>query len=256
LEYFLSESDEMWSWPEGRLLDLGLSECEQLGFVERSEVVDGTVVRMPNAYPVYDHGYAKRIETIREYLSGFSNLQTVGRNGLHRYNNQDHSMLTGLYAARNITGEAHNVWSVNVDRAYHEGGAIRPAPAEPSGRARRPVSELDDLLRTAFARWDPTALGTAVGIVCGVGLFLATAVLLLRGGDAVGPRLALLGHFLIGYRVSWGGALLGMVEAGCIGFAVAYVLARGRNVLIRWYLRGLRRAETARRQRELLDLWP
>ena len=71
-------------------------------------------------YPVYDPGYARRVEIIRDYLSGITNLQTMGRNGLHRYNNQDHSMLSALYAVRNILGEDLNVWDINIDEEYHE----------------------------------------------------------------------------------------------------------------------------------------
>ena len=84
------------------------------------EVEDGTVVRMKKAYPVYDQDYARQPATSAHYLEGFDNLQTVGRNGLHRYNNQDHSMLTGVYAARNIAGERHDVWAVNTEMEYHE----------------------------------------------------------------------------------------------------------------------------------------
>jgi hypothetical protein len=75
---------------------------------------------MKKAYPVYDENYRDSLEIIRQYLASFSNLQTIGRNGLHRYNNQDHSMLTGVYAARNIVGEANDVRAVNTEKEYHE----------------------------------------------------------------------------------------------------------------------------------------
>ena len=110
LEYFLWERDEEWNWPDERLIELGTKECSHIGIIKTGEVVDATVVRMKKAYPVYDHSYVKNLSIIKKYLSGFKNLQTIGRNGLHRYNNQDHSMLTGVYAARNIFGENYNVW--------------------------------------------------------------------------------------------------------------------------------------------------
>jgi len=122
LEYFLWEKDEEWEWSHERLIELGVKECARIGLVEPGEVEDGTIVRMKKAYPVYDQNYHESLEIIRNYLESFSNLQTVGRNGLHRYNNQDHSMLTAIYAARNIAGERNDVWSVNTEMEYHEAG--------------------------------------------------------------------------------------------------------------------------------------
>src|SRR5262245_29482732 len=120
LEYFLWDQDEEWHWKPARLIDRGIQECTRLGLIEPQDVEDGTVVRMPKAYPVYDQEYHKSLATVRQYLAGLRNLQTIGRNGLHRYNNQDHSMLTGVYAARNIVGEKYDVWSVNTEREYLE----------------------------------------------------------------------------------------------------------------------------------------
>lgn len=122
LEYFLWDSDPEWSWPDERLIELGIRECAQLGLVRPREVIDGTVVRAEMAYPIYDHEYQNRLNILQGYLDRFENLQTIGRNGLHRYNNMDHSMLTGLYAARNVLGEGQrlDVWSVNADARYHE----------------------------------------------------------------------------------------------------------------------------------------
>ena len=127
LEYFLWEKDEEWQWSDERLIELGIKECAHLGLLDPSEVEDGTVVRMKKAYPIYDQHYQASLATLRRYLETFSNLQTVGRNGLHRYNNQDHSMLTAIYAAHNITGEKNDVWSVNTEMEYHE--EVRTAAA-------------------------------------------------------------------------------------------------------------------------------
>jgi protoporphyrinogen oxidase len=122
LEYFLWDSDPEWSWPDERLIELGVRECAALGLIRPSEVVDGTVLRAEMAYPIYHHEYRHHVGIIRDYLAGFDNLQTIGRNGLHRYNNMDHSMLTGLYAARNVAGAGLDVWSVNTDSVYLESG--------------------------------------------------------------------------------------------------------------------------------------
>ena len=124
LEYFLWDSDPEWNWPDKRLIELGIRECVQLGLIRPGEVKDGTVVRAEMAYPIYDHEYQERLQVLRDYLNRFENLQTIGRNGLHRYNNMDHSMLTGLYAARNVLGAQPklDVWSVNAETSYHEDG--------------------------------------------------------------------------------------------------------------------------------------
>lgn len=120
LEYFLWDSDPEWNWPDERLIGLGIRECAQLGLIRPGEVRDGTVVRAEMAYPIYDHDYQRLVGILRDYLAQFDNLQTIGRNGLHRYNNMDHSMLTGLYAARNVLGENLDLWSINTEARYHE----------------------------------------------------------------------------------------------------------------------------------------
>jgi protoporphyrinogen oxidase len=120
MEYFCSEGDEIWEMSDTELLDLATKELDSLGLVPAGKVEDGTVIRQKKAYPVYDRDYTRHLEVIREYITTFENLQTVGRNGMHRYNNQDHSMLTALLAAKNILGETHDIWNVNVERSYHE----------------------------------------------------------------------------------------------------------------------------------------
>jgi protoporphyrinogen oxidase len=243
LEYFVDRGGELWNMDDRALVELGARECETLGLLRRDEVADGTVIRMPRAYPVYDDGYQAAMPVLRAYLAGFENLHVIGRNGQHRYNNQDHSMLAGMLAARNVAGEDHDVWAVNVESDYHE-EVTRPAaegaPADTRGASAgdratpgaAPAPMLDDLLREAFARYDPVALGVAVGLVSGLGLFVATAVLLLRGGDRVGANLSLLGNYFYGFSASWPGAALGMVEAGLGGFVLGWALALGINLLV------------------------
>ncbi|MGB3297304.1 MAG: hypothetical protein WBA76_03465, partial [Phormidesmis sp.] len=121
MEYFCSEGDALWMMSDTELIALASQEIVGLGLVPDAKYVeDGTVIRQKKAYPVYDGEYRQHLDVIQSYLQRFENLQTVGRNGMHRYNNQDHSMLTGLLAAKNILGESHDLWGVNVERSYHE----------------------------------------------------------------------------------------------------------------------------------------
>lgn len=120
MEYFCSEGDELWNLSDTELLDLASRELVHLGLVPATAIEDGTVIRQKKAYPVYDRDYYQHLQVIREYLETFDNLQTVGRNGMHRYNNQDHSMLSAILAAKNIMGEKHDLWDINTERSYHE----------------------------------------------------------------------------------------------------------------------------------------
>jgi protoporphyrinogen oxidase len=120
MEYFVNEGDELWSLPDAELVALAKRELEHLKLARADEVVDGTVKRMRKAYPIYDGAYRHNLDIVRGYLDSFENLQTIGRNGLHKYNNQDHSMMTALLAARNVCGARHDVWAVNTDLDYQE----------------------------------------------------------------------------------------------------------------------------------------
>ncbi len=120
MEYFANVGDALWSKSDDELEKLARREIETLGLAKSADVIDSTVIRQLKAYPVYDSTYQESLAIIRDYLVRFENLQTIGRNGLHRYNNQDHSMLTGLLAARNILGAAHTLWDVNTERSYYE----------------------------------------------------------------------------------------------------------------------------------------
>ena len=120
LEYFCFEGDGLWSSADADLIALATKELGELGLVDPSRVRDGCVVRMPKAYPVYDSTYAGHLAMLRSYIDQIPNLHTVGRNGMHKYNNQDHSMFTAMMAVANMRGAAHDVWSVNTDFEYHE----------------------------------------------------------------------------------------------------------------------------------------
>ena len=121
LEYFCFEGDDLWTMPDADLIALGRREIDAIGLVSAADVVDGCVVRMPKAYPVYDDAYRRHLGVIRAWLADLGNLELAGRNGMHKYNNQDHSMMTALLAARNILGLGRfDTWKVNTDAEYHE----------------------------------------------------------------------------------------------------------------------------------------
>jgi protoporphyrinogen oxidase len=120
MEFFCDEGDEMWHMTDHALIAQAVRELSILNLADMAEVEDGVVLRQAKAYPVYDPVYRDRLQVIRRYLDSIDNLQTVGRNGMHRYNNQDHSMLTGILAVRNLMGENANLWNVNTDRSYYE----------------------------------------------------------------------------------------------------------------------------------------
>jgi protoporphyrinogen oxidase len=123
MEYFCFENDDLWSKSDQDLISLATQELEQLGLAKTGEVVDGCVVRQPKAYPVYDEEYQSRIDLIKTSLATHCpGLHQVGRNGMHRYNNQDHSMMTGILTAKNILDPTFTLdpWQVNQDAEYIE----------------------------------------------------------------------------------------------------------------------------------------
>jgi len=130
LEYFCTAADDISSLSNDQLVALAKTELGAIGLVDPGEISDATVVRVPNAYPVYDEDYDRSLGTIRAHVSEFGNLQTIGRNGTHTYNNQDHSMVMGMLAVRNLFGEAHDVWTIDQPDEYleelHEGGEASP----------------------------------------------------------------------------------------------------------------------------------
>ncbi len=121
LEYFCFAGDDLWTMADDDLVALASAELEQLGLAKKGQVERGFATRVPKAYPIYDADYAERVRVIRAWLETIENLQQVGRNGLHRYNNSDHSMLTAMRAVDNLlTGSTHDIWDVNAESVYHE----------------------------------------------------------------------------------------------------------------------------------------
>ncbi|GAB4258448.1 NAD(P)/FAD-dependent oxidoreductase [Deferrisoma sp.] len=240
MEFFCDEGDELWTLPDRTLGELATSELERLGLARAEDVVDHFVVRQPDAYPVYEEGYRERLETLRSWLDGLENFRTAGRSGMHRYNNMDHAMLTGILAARNAYGARHDVWAVNEEQEYLEEDA--------SGRR-----EVRVVLGRALARWDPVALGVAVGAVSGGGMLLATLWLVAKGGAVVGPTLGLLSQYFPGYRVSAPGALVGLGYGFAAGWALGWGLARLRNRALAWHVARVARRAQREAARRLLD---
>jgi protoporphyrinogen oxidase len=134
LEYFCFEGDGMWTMPDDLLIELAKKELGELGICSPAEVFDGVVVRQQKAYPVYDDQYQSHVSVVRDYLAAsLPNLHLAGRNGMHKYNNQDHSMMTALLVARNIAaGSLLDPWKVNADAVYHED--IRVGEPDLTGR--------------------------------------------------------------------------------------------------------------------------
>ena len=134
LELFVDENDEWWNKSDQELIETGKRELEQINLLDASKVEVGYVVRTPKAYPFYDAHYKENVAKLAGWLSEHApNVYPVGRNGMHRYNNQDHSMYTAMLSVENIFGADHDVWSVNVEEEYHEEKAADDGEDEPRG---------------------------------------------------------------------------------------------------------------------------
>jgi protoporphyrinogen oxidase len=143
VEYFCFRGDDIWEMSDEQAVELATNELARIGLIDPSKVIDGVKVLVPKAYPMYDGNYEDALATIRPYLERFDNLQTCGRNGLHRYNNQDHSMWTAILAALNIVdGAQHDVWSVNTEAEYLEEGELVEALLEFSAADAAPVDRV------------------------------------------------------------------------------------------------------------------
>ncbi len=241
MEYFCFEGDGLWTMSDEDLIALAKREVEALGLCQAADVVDGTVVRMPKAYPVYDSTYRGSLEVIRQFINGIENLQLVGRNGMHKYNNQDHSMLTAMLAVENIMGAKYDLWQVNVEKEYHEEikvgeetaadelrqlAATQPrVPVQIAAQQAQIQTASDEALKRAFARMDKFGFATALGTVCGLAMFLATLWLVLSGNDADTSKFQLLGQYFIGYTITLRGAVIGLGYGLFWGFIWGWLFA-------------------------------
>ena len=272
LEYFCFEGDGLWSMSDEDLIELGTREMELLGFTDAASVVDGTVVRMPKAYPVYDDNYAEALLTVRTYLEeNMTNLQLVGRNGMHRYNNQDHSMLTAMYAVENIMGANKDLWQVNDDQEYHEEiskkeldetgllNSTQPiVPARLTGEdvvnASDPIVEAEVITTSVFGRLEKLPLAVACGIISAVFMLILTMVLLRLDAFELGQKVALLGQYFYGYEMSVKGALVGTLYGFFWGFVLGWLVAYLRNMLLGIYWKRVLIDARASGSTRLLDM--
>lgn len=249
LEYFCNEGDEIWSMPDDDLVALGKKEIAKIGLADAEDVIDGAVFRVEKSYPVYDSDYVESLETIKAYLATLENLQTIGRNGLHRYNNQDHAMLTGMLAVRNLVhGEQNNLWQVNAEQEYHEEVVLNQSPD-----SEEVTHGVADVLDGAFPKLDPMSLGLSLGMVLGFGLLISTLFLTMRGGDVSGQTLTLLSQFYPGYEVSATGGLVGLFYAFLTGFLLGWGYAFLRNAMTALYLVSLYRSAQQSAMRQFFE---
>ena len=242
LEYFCFEGDSLWSKPDDELVEIGRRELETLGLARANDIRDGTVVRMAKAYPIYDSTYRKSLDTVRSFLRRFDNLHFVGRNGMHKYNNQDHSMLTGLLSAENILGANHDLWAINTEQEYQEEEALEPGEE----------AALDKLLPAVFSKMDKFGLAVAVGSVCGLLIFLATIWLMIKGGAGI-HYLQLLNQYFLGYTITVQGAFVGMAYGFCWGFVWGWLFAYLRNFFMSYYIYQIKRKTELLTFRDFLD---
>ncbi len=265
LEYFCFEGDGLWTMSDRDLIELAKKELEITGLAKKDEIDDGSVVRMPKAYPVYDSTYLESIRIIREYLAQFPNLQLVGRNGMHKYNNQDHSMLTAMLAVKNILGGDYDLWKVNADQEYHEElredafpdskelkelAATQPRVPEALPQSGNGVEQT---IISVFASIDKLALALSVGAVSGAAIFIATIVLILKGGSVVGPNLSLLNQYFIGYSVSVEGAFIGLGYSFLWGFIFGWLFAYLKNLLTGFYVYRVKKSAELSSFRDFID---
>jgi protoporphyrinogen oxidase len=260
LEYFCFEGDGLWNMRDEDLIALAKKEMQVLGLVRIEDVEDGTVVRMQKAYPVYDSIYKDSLRVIREFLNSLPNLQLVGRNGMHKYNNQDHSMLTAMLAVKNILGAKYDLWSVNADPDYHEEVTTEQHQDEFAMLASQQPSvpeRFEPLLEPAviksLARMDKLAFAIAIGTVCGASIWIATMWLIWKGGPVVGPNLSLLREYFFGYTVTPRGALIGFAYCFFWGFFFGWLLAYLRNLAVGIFLYYVKKEAEASSFRNLLD---
>jgi protoporphyrinogen oxidase len=156
LEYFVFEGDDLWMMADDDLVALGTRELATLGLVDPAQVEAGYVVRVPKAYPMYDDTYRANVDIIREWIAEtVPNVHPVGRNGMHRYNNQDHSMFTAMLTVDNIFGANHDIWAVNVEEEYHEESSASAGTGPTVGTGR----DAPEIPRAAFAPDHPLRKG-------------------------------------------------------------------------------------------------
>jgi hypothetical protein len=219
------------------LIERAKREIDHIGLGKYADIEQGCVFRVAKSYPIYDADYRDYLGVVRRFIDGLQNFQTIGRNGLHRYNNQDHAMLTGMMAARNVAlHERNDVWSVNADQEYHE-----------------EVRALEAAIRRSFTKLDRVAFGLSLGTSGGVLLCLATLFLVLKGGPVVGPTLQLVSQYFPAYSVTPVGSLIGLGYGFLAGFLAGWGFAFLRNTSLFLTLAVIRRGAEFQALRRVLD---
>jgi hypothetical protein len=246
LEYFCNQGDELWNMADEDLIELGSREIETINLGKYEDVIDGAVFRVENTYPIYDSDYKEYLGVVREYMDSLENFQTIGRNGLHRYNNQDHAMLTGMLAVRNmLNGETNDLWVVNAEQEYLEEAKV--------AEMEHVESVVERVLAQAFMKMDTGAFGIAAGLAAGLALFFTTLIVSLFGLNEVAVRLWLLTNYFPGYGVSFGGSILGLIYGFLTGFLMGWWFAFLRNAVVLLQLSMIHRRAQLQLMRKILD---
>jgi protoporphyrinogen oxidase len=243
MEYFCNQGEGIWTLSDEELTALASRELSGLGLAAQEDIIDSYVVRQPNAYPVYNENYTSHLKVIREYLGTIENLQTVGRNGMHRYNNMDHSMQTGKLAVENLFGAKHNLWEVNEEGEYLE-EVTRDDALE---RFR------EKIVSGAFARMDKLAFASAVGTAFGLLFFAATIWAITQISNGQASYLLLLSQYFVGYTVSLKGAFIACAYGLSWGFLLGWLFAYLRNLMLALYIYRVRKATELLTVQDFLD---
>ena len=243
MEYFCDEGDATWNASDAELVDLASRELAGLGLADIDGVRDGFVVRQPKAYPVYNNEYGPHLGVIRDFIGALDNLQTIGRNGMHRYNNMDHSMVTGTLAAQNILGSTHDLWAVNEEEEYLE--------ADKQRQTTKIIS--DKILMRVFARMDKLAFATAIGSVAGLLIFLATIWVVIKSGPDIGLKLQLLSQYFVGYTVTVQGAFIGFGYSFGWFFLFGWLYAYLHNFFFSYHIYRIKKRAELLSFRDFID---
>lgn len=243
MEYFCNVGDEIWRKPDIKLADMASRELSVVGLAEIGDVTDTLVIRQPYAYPIYDRDYDSHLKVVLDYVRTIDNLQTIGRNGMHRYNNMDHSMLTGIKAAQNVMGANNDLWRINDKDEYHE--------EDNKVQVRLVLTE--KILNPAFARMDKLGFATAIGSVSGLFFFIATIYLLIRGDSVLNPYFKLLSEYFIGYTLSVKGSFIAFGYSFVWGFLFGWLFSYLRNLLFAFYIYWIRKKSDILTIRDFFD---
>jgi protoporphyrinogen oxidase len=249
LEYFCNEGDEIWTMPDADLVELGKREIARIGLARYEDVQEGCVFRVEKSYPVYDSDYREHLQTLRDYVATLENFQTIGRNGLHRYNNQDHSMLTGMLAVRNMLyGEKNDLWSVNADKEYHE--ELRLAPER---QVQEVAGTVQEVLTQVFVKLDSVAFGSAIGLAAGLILFFLTLSMMIIQSEGAAELFGNLREYIPGYSITLGGSIIALLFGALVGFAGGWGFAFLRNASVVLYMAYIERRAQIEVLRTILD---